>query len=236
MKEIQMSRNRTGFAAMLLVLAMSGCSDSNDLRHDVGAQHLALQPLPPIEIDGKIGEIRTLPRHVVARLHLGKNNSTQQEFVYEAPPGWIIYSYEVHEISKGGDSWYAPQLTSANANYVSESRFNDAMTQLERAALEYRNFKAKAEIENARKTVSGWYYKFSSANNALHIKWGGRSHEVKAGFIPIVIDTKTARLNLDITITIARTVSNAELDVLVPALKQRIRRGESLAGYFERLT
>ncbi len=217
--------------AASLLTGLAACSQGE-------AKPTAAAPPPPpeptlsIELDGKIGEMRELPTMTVARAHWGGNSASQDEFVYEPPPGWIIYSFQTRERSKYGDSWYTPQLISKDAKYATSTSFETALSDLEKFAGEYNNYKAKSDLQEVRKNSGSWSSTFQSANNGLHIKWGGRSEKIYAGPIPVVIDTKTASLNLDVDITIARSVSTAELEQLVAVLKQRIKRGERVAGYF----
>jgi hypothetical protein len=226
-----LSTPKLGPVILLVAVTVSACSETDSFPVQEENRVTYSEPLLPIALDGKIGELRDLPPMPVARAHWGGNSSSQEEFVYEPPQGWIIYSVQERLLSKYGDSWYTPQLTSAGANYVAETKFMDTLDELQQTAGQFNNYRANAELKEARKAASQWLSKLTSANNALHIRWGGHSQEVYAGPIPVVIDTHTASLNLDVVITLARTLSTSELDVIVPALKQRIRRGESLAPY-----
>ena len=183
-----------------------------------------------LNLDGRIGEMRTLPMMQVADAHWGGNSSSEHEFVYEPPPGWIIYSYKLINESSFGDAWYTPQLTSANSHYIAKSNFESAMTDLENVADKYKNYQAKSDIEQIRKDSQHWSTMFQSANDILRVSWGGASWEKKS--FGIVVDTDTASLHLGVVITIARTLSPTELNLLVSILKHRIARGQDIKQYF----
>jgi hypothetical protein len=183
-----------------------------------------------LELDGKIGETKTLPEMKVCDAHWGDNSSSQDEFVYEPPPGWIILSYNISLKYKFGGSWITPQLTSKNSNIVSKTQFDQTLSDLAKTAGEYNNYKAKSEIQNVINNSSNWSSSFWSSNNVLRIKWGGSSHEKKVA--GITVDTDTASLGAGVTVTIARSLSQAELNLMEQIIRQRIKRRQDISKYF----
>ena len=183
-----------------------------------------------LQLDGRIGETKKLPAMPVAHKHWGGNSSSQDEFAYEPPPGWIILSFRTLERSRYGDSWYTPQLTSRDSSWAAETKFNEALDDLEKYAGEYKNDKAKLEIQDVRTNSSQWSSVFRSTNNILRIKWGGRSRQKKVA--GVVVDTDTASLNLDVEITIARSLSKSELELMIQILEQKIKDQESISSFF----
>jgi hypothetical protein len=214
-------------------ILMTGCAPEDSYPAEELFHKEAAEPLPPLALDAKIGEIRDLPLMPVADAHWGGTSSSQDEFIYEPPPGWIIYSVTPVNVSSFGDAWYTVHVLAANSKFATASQFSDSIKELQKAAATYKNYMAQADLERFHKNVTTWSETGNTFNSALHIKWGGRSREITAGPIPVVIDTKTASLHLSVRISIIRAASPAELEALTTALKQRISRGQSVANYLE---
>jgi hypothetical protein len=182
-------------------------------------------------VQSKFGEQRTLDEMPVAQAHWGGDDAWDKEFVYEAPPGWLILSFRTSVKSKYGDSWFNTKLVSRDATFASGTTLREALDKLEKFAKQRDDNQATKEIEVFRSRLPSFSPVLSSSSNALHIQWGGRSRTRRVA--GIVVDTVTASLNLWVQITLARSLSPGDLDSLVDALEQKIKNGQdiNLAAY-----
>lgn len=83
--------------ATLTTALTTGCSKgSNNGTSQAGpsAQKIPIRPdWESYTFDGKIGELKRLPPMKVCQFHVGENDSVNNSFHYEPPPGWISLTF-----------------------------------------------------------------------------------------------------------------------------------------------
>jgi len=63
---------------------------------------------------GLSAEAEITKRVNVVKVHVGKSDSAEDNFVYTAPGGYRIIRYELHELSRGGDANYSVTKSTDN--------------------------------------------------------------------------------------------------------------------------
>jgi hypothetical protein len=182
----------------------------------------AVTPAPVAKSFFETQEIRVPGPHQ----HWGGSSSSRNEFAYEAPPGWIILSARDVVGSKYGDSWYTISILQAGAQYSNKQAFSSNLDELEKYAVSVGNKNAAQDLHAARSASGSWEQEFSSAHNAVHVEYGGSSHEKRV--LGAVVDTDTASLNMDLVVTIARVPSKAEKSKWIASVRRAIARGEGI--------
>jgi hypothetical protein len=87
-------------------------------------------------------------------------------------------------------------------------------------------YDAKAKLDESRQAMQEFLRTIKSTNNHLEVKFSGHSHRKRALGVPV--NTKTAFLDLDVIITIARTASPDEVEIIKYKLKRLIDDGEDV--------
>jgi hypothetical protein len=160
--------------------------------------------------------------------HWGGSSSSRNEFAYEAPPGWIILSVRDVVGSKYGDSWYTISVMQAGAQYSNKEAFTSNLDELEKFAASVGNKNAAQDLHAARSASGSWEQEFYSAHNAVHVQYGGSSHEKT--ILGAVVDTDTASLNMDLVVTIARLPTTVEKSKWTASVRRAIARGEGVTN------
>jgi hypothetical protein len=174
--------------------------------------------------DGKLGETKTLPVIKAFSAHVGADDRQEATFVYEPPEGWTILSYQLIENSRYGDSGYSASLTAKNSSFVSEERLNQVIKNTGDYAASVGDDSATNKLDELQGILRERFRRFESKNNHLEVPCFVQSHRVRGPF-GVVLDTKTAFLDLDVQITLARIMTDAEAAILEYKLKRLIDQG-----------
>jgi hypothetical protein len=214
---LQVTSSRT------LTLKASGAGGSQEASVSLKVN----EPLPinptweNYQFDGKIGETKTLPLLKVFSAHVGGDDRQENTFVYEPPEGWTVLSYTLIENGRYGDSGYSASLTARNSSFISEERLHQVITNTGDYAVQIGDDSYKNKLDELQGLLREKFRRFESKNNHLEIPCFVQSHRIRGPF-GIVVDTKTAFLDLDAQITLARIMTDAEASILEYKLKRLI--------------
>jgi hypothetical protein len=214
---IQITSNRT------LTLNASGAGGSQNASVRIKVN----EPLPinpaweSYQFDGKLGATKTLPILKAFSAHVGGDDRQENTFVYEPPEGWTVLAYRLIENGRYGDSGYSASLTARNSSFISEERLRQVISNAGDYAVQVGDDSYKNKLEEVQGLLREKFRHFESKNNHLEIPCFVQSHRIRGPF-GIVIDTKTAFLDLDVEITLARMMTDAEAAILEYKLKRLI--------------
>lgn len=227
--EIFMNKKKSVF--IFLVVLVMQCIILNSSKYSIGGVPINNQ-WESYKFDGYLGEKNVLPPMTAFSAHVGGDDSERRTFVYEPPPGWIIYSFATSVVSQYGDSGYTPRLTSANAAFISEEILNEAFNNARSYAYQVKKDHYSAKIDELRNRSLEWNRKFASKNNHLEIECWISSQTVRGPF-GVVIDTKTAELSLNVSITLARQLTGNEVEILKYKLYRLIDQDKDINSVFQ---
>jgi len=171
--------------------------------------------------DGRIGEERTLPRTAAIRVRVEGDDSKSDVYVYEPPAGWTILKYEIHEISKINDAGFTPSLTARDPSFASVESIKRVVNEVcDYASSKGKKYSFLKEDASLEKELLEKLMTLPSKNNRLEIKWYAKARTRRVA--DVVVDRKNASLNVDVTVTIGRMLTDKETDIVTYKLKRAI--------------
>lgn len=164
---------------------------------------------------------------VTINQHAGRNDGRSGMAPFEPGSGFIIADFRSAVGTQWGDSGYTisqladgswvetiDKLTASVEGYIKASDTEDGK-------------ETKNSLEFLLKQFRDYYNKYSVANRQIQVHWRVQSHEIK--FLGVVIDTKTANLDLKVDALVVKLVSPSDWGNAAIFIDNAIKSGRSLA-------
>ena len=161
----------------------------------------------------------------------GGSDSRRATSVYEADKGYIILEFIPSIQSQWGESGYTTSLTGRDSNVEKTEKINEVIEGLVSMASEKKDEKTSEMLQWVRKYILDYYLKITSVNARFEASAYANSREIKV--FGIVVDTKTAAINMFFTFRVMKLITPEEFELLTAFFRDAIVKGELIERKFE---
>lgn len=163
-------------------------------------------------------------------LYAGGSDSKNGSSAYEGDKGWIILQAVPIMQTQWGESGYTTSLTGRDHHVEKTEKINEVIEGLVSKADEKDNKKTSEVLQWVRKYLLDYYLKTTSVNARFQVDAYARSREIKA--LGIVVDTKTARIDMYFNFHLMKLIAPEELTLLNSFFDDAIAKGETVEKSF----
>jgi len=166
------------------------------------------------------------------QVYAGKDDYREGRSYYEAEEGYVILEAIPLMVSEWGDHSIQTSLTARNSNVETVENISRYFQDLINTASSKNDSKNEQMAQWVQKQILDYYFKYSSTNARFEVFVGCKSHQIKTpggfGIPEIIIDTKTANVDMRFTFRILKLITPQEVELLSQFMKSAIENGKEI--------
>lgn len=166
------------------------------------------------------------------QVYAGGNDYREGRSYYETEEGYVILEAIPLIKSEWGDHSMQTSLTARNSNVETVENISRYFQDLINTASSKNDSKNEQMAQWVQKQILDYYFKYSSTNARFEVFVACKSRQIKTpggfGIPEIVIDTKTANLDMCFTFRILKLITPQEVELLSNFMKSAIENGKEI--------